>query len=169
MWHTTTLSPDADFSYLRLGARLADGRLPFMFIPINTASYSDLPPEKTNAASALINVARNLGGSFGVSLANAELAQRAQFHHVRLAEHVSSSRLNTRTPLRGSRLLCRPRGLSNECPAAGDRLDRTDVDNQSMLLGYIDVFWTYAFFAACMIPIALLLRRVDLGGNHAAA
>jgi hypothetical protein len=36
-----------------------------------------------------------------------------------------------------------------------------------MLLGYVDVFWLYAVFAACMIPIALLLRSVDLGKGHA--
>jgi hypothetical protein len=36
------------------------------------------------------------------------------------------------------------------------------VQNQSTLLGYIDVFFACAVFAALMIPLALLLRRVDL-------
>jgi hypothetical protein len=44
-----------------------------------------LPQQKTAEGSALVNVARNLGGSFGVSLANTELLQRSQFHQARLA------------------------------------------------------------------------------------
>ena len=40
-------------------------------------------------ASALINVARNLGGSIGVALAQTVLAQRQQFHQSRLIEHIA--------------------------------------------------------------------------------
>jgi hypothetical protein len=50
-----------------------------------------LPQQKTAEGSALINVARNLGGSFGVSLANTELLQRSQFHQARLAENIVPS------------------------------------------------------------------------------
>ncbi len=79
-------------SAFRLGARIYQMiGLPFLFIPITTASYSNLRPEQTNQASALINVARNLGGSIGVSLATTELAQRSQFHQSRLAEHIVPS------------------------------------------------------------------------------
>jgi hypothetical protein len=35
-------------------------------------------------------VARDLGGSFGVSLANTELLQRSQFHQARSAENIVS-------------------------------------------------------------------------------
>ena len=33
--------------------------------------------------------------------------------------------------------------------------------NQSTLLAYIDVFWACAVFAMLMIPIALLVRRIN--------
>ena len=65
--------------------------MPFLFVPITTVSYADLPPEKTNQASALINVARNLGGSIGVSMAITVLAQRSQLHQLRLTEHLVPS------------------------------------------------------------------------------
>jgi DHA2 family multidrug resistance protein len=58
----------------------------FLFVPINTVAYSELRPESTGQASSLINVARNLGGSIGISLANTELMQRAKFHQSRLVE-----------------------------------------------------------------------------------
>ncbi len=67
--------------------------LPFLFLPVTTASYDGVPPDKTNQASALINVARNIGGSMGVALAQTVLAQRQQFHQSRLIEHAAPSDL----------------------------------------------------------------------------
>ena len=65
--------------------------LPLIFIPIITASYQGIPPEKTDQASALMNMARNTGGSIGVSLATNVLAHREQFHQSRLVEQVVPS------------------------------------------------------------------------------
>src|SRR5216683_4065830 len=36
-------------------------------VPINTAAYAFLPRDKNNAASGLMNLARNIGGSVGIS------------------------------------------------------------------------------------------------------
>jgi MFS transporter, DHA2 family, multidrug resistance protein len=91
MWASTALTQEASFSFfawIRVWQMIG---LPFLFIPINTVAYSGLPADKTNEASALINVARNLGGSIGVSLTNTELARRAQFHQARLVEHAYPS------------------------------------------------------------------------------
>jgi DHA2 family multidrug resistance protein len=60
--------------------------LPLVFLPILAASYDGIAPDKTDMASALINVARNTGGSIGISLANNVLAHREQFHQSRLVE-----------------------------------------------------------------------------------
>ena len=65
--------------------------LPLIFLPITAASYDGIPPDKTDQASALLNAARNTGGSIGVSLASNVLAHREQFHQSRLVEHVIPS------------------------------------------------------------------------------
>src|ERR1700752_1741737 len=65
--------------------------LPLIFLSIWARSYNGVPPDKTDQASALINVARNTGGSIGVSLASNVLAHREQFHQGRLAEHTIPS------------------------------------------------------------------------------
>ena len=90
MWYSTSLVPDASFSYFATVRVFQTVGMPFMFIPINSVAYTGLPPQKTGEASALINVARNLGGSIGVSLANTELVQRSQFHQSRLVENLDS-------------------------------------------------------------------------------
>ena len=68
MWYSTTLTPDASFDYFAWVRLYQTVGLPFLFIPINTVAYDGLPPAKTSQASALMNVARNLGGSIGISL-----------------------------------------------------------------------------------------------------
>ena len=65
--------------------------LPLIFLPIMAASYDGIPAGKTDQASALINAARNTGGSIGVSIVSNVLAHREQFHQSRLVEHVIPS------------------------------------------------------------------------------
>ena len=65
--------------------------LPLIFLSITAASYDGIPPDKTDQASALINVARNTGGSIGMSLVSNVLAHREQFHQSRLVENVIPS------------------------------------------------------------------------------
>jgi len=55
------------------------------------ASYAGLPSKKANEVASLVNVARNLGGSMGISLSITLLAQREQFHRARLAESIFPS------------------------------------------------------------------------------
>jgi DHA2 family multidrug resistance protein len=71
--------------------------LAFLFVPINALSYTDVPPQKNNDVSGLMNLARNIGGSSGTSFFVTVLARRSQFHQDRLAMHVNGASLN-RTP-----------------------------------------------------------------------
>src|SRR5256714_2198432 len=93
MWHLTGLNGDITYGYAALSRIFLAIGLPFLFLPVTTASYDGVPPDQTNQASALINVARNIGGSMGVALAQTILAQRQQFHQSRLIEHAAPSDL----------------------------------------------------------------------------
>lgn len=118
--------------------------LPFLFIPITAASYAGIPPDKTNEASAIINLMRNLGGSMGVSFTTTLLQQRDQFHHARLAEDVT-----------------RFSDLHGQSVAAMGRL----VATQASVLSYIDVFYVLAMIAAGVTPLVLFLRNVPKGAR----
>jgi DHA2 family multidrug resistance protein len=101
IWHMTSLSPQASFDYFAWARIYQTVGLPFLFIPIITASYSDLPPERTNEAASLINVARNLGGSIGVALSTTLLARREQFHQTRLVESIYPSSTSYQNTISG--------------------------------------------------------------------
>jgi DHA2 family multidrug resistance protein len=164
MWHLTGLTGDITYGYAAMSRIFLALGLPFLFLPVTTASYDGVPPDKTNQASALINVARNIGGSMGVALAQTILAQRQQFHQSRLIEHAAPSDLGYQQTIETMTRFFQAQG-SNASDAAAQAVawvGRT-LQQQVDLLAYIDVFWTLAVIAVLMIPTAAVLRPIELG------
>lgn len=164
MWHMTGLTGDISYGYAALARIYLAIGLPFLFLPVTTASYDGLPPEKTNQASALINVARNIGGSIGVAVAQTLLAQRQQFHQSRLIEHAAPSDLGYQQTIDAMTRYFQAQGssASDAASQAVAWVGKT-LQQQVDFLAYIDVFWTLAIIAALLIPIAATLRSIDLG------
>lgn len=164
MWHMTGLTGDISYGYAALARIYLAIGLPFLFLPVTTASYDGVPPEKTNQASALINVARNIGGSMGVATAQTLLAQRQQFHQSRLIEHAAPSDLGYQQTIDQMTRFFQAQGASPSDAAsqAIAWVGRT-LQQQVDFLAYIDVFWSLAIIAAMLIPIAATLRSIDLG------
>jgi DHA2 family multidrug resistance protein len=65
--------------------------LAFLFIPINTLSYTGIPMTKNNDVSGLTNLARNIGGSVGTAFVVSMLARREQFHQDRVGAWISQN------------------------------------------------------------------------------
>src|SRR5580700_11107619 len=91
MYDMTNVYGDLGFWYMARSRMLLGVGLPMIFVPILAASYDGIPPSKTDQASALINAARNTGGSIGVSIVSNVLTHREQFHQSRLVEQVIPS------------------------------------------------------------------------------
>jgi DHA2 family multidrug resistance protein len=167
MWHSTSLPPDASFDYFVWSRIYQTVGLPFLFIPITIASYAELPANRTNQASALINVARYLGGTIGISMANTLLQRREQFHQLRLTENLSQSSLAYQQALQSAAddLVARGAPSADAQHQAAGVLEQL-VQQQGSLISYIDVFATFAIVAAGMAVVALLLvRNVRLSGG----
>ncbi len=121
--------------------------MPFLFIPLSAVSYVGVPPDRTNEASAIINLMRNLGGSVGVSFTTTMLEERTQFHHARLAEHITAyNGYGWPTPL---------------APIDGV------VQAQAAIMSYLDIFWLLGVLALCLWPLALFLPRMPKGAAPA--
>jgi MFS transporter, DHA2 family, multidrug resistance protein len=170
MWYSTSLVPDASFSYFAWVRIYQVIGLPFMFIPINSVAYDGLAPQKTSEGSALMNVARNLGGSIGVSLANVELLQRSQFHQARLTENVVSSSPEYQSILKKIMQYFAQTGSPADAHGQAMGYISHMITGQATLMAYIDIFYSWAIFAIVLIPLVLLLiRRVTPAGAQVAA
>jgi MFS transporter, DHA2 family, multidrug resistance protein len=163
MWHLTGVTGDISYGYAAMSRIYLAFGLPLLFLPVTTASFEGIPPDKTNQASALMNVARNFGGSMGVALAQTVLAQRMQFHQSRLVEHIAPSDLGYQQTLDAMTRYFQAQG-SNASDAAGQAIAWVGqtLQQQVDLLAYIDVFRSLAIIGAIMIPISLSLKHIDL-------
>ncbi len=170
MWHMMSLSPAADFSFFAWARVFQTIGLPFLFIPITSASYAGLPADKSAEASSLINVSRNLGGSIGVSVAGTLLAENTQVHQAYLADHLVPSSPAFQAALQHATGTLAGQGLAPSAAAqtAYGLIGQT-VTQQATLLAYIDVFWSYALLAGLLVPVAFLLLRPAQGRAPAGA
>jgi DHA2 family multidrug resistance protein len=155
------MSPDADFWFFAWSRIYLGIGLPLIFIPITTASYDGIPPNKTDQASALINLARNFGGSMGVALTQTVLARRQQFHQSRLVEHVGSWNPFYHDTLNQIQNYFKAQPWTGSSSGTSMAYIGQLVKTQSTILAYIDVFVTLAAIAAVMVPLALSLHSVN--------
>ncbi len=170
MYWLTSVNSDVGFWFFAKTRMLIGLGLPLIFIPITAASYYGLKKNQTDSASALLNAARNTGGSIGVSLASNVLAHREQFHQSRLAEGTVPSSIPYQNTVNQATHYFSGMGASpSAARAQAFGWIGQQVQNQASLLAYVDVFWVLMLMALCAIPLALLLRKVKLGGPAPAA
>jgi DHA2 family multidrug resistance protein len=172
LWALHTIDTQASYSYVAWMRIFQASGLAFLFVPINTLSYTDVPREKNNDVSGLMNLARNIGGSCGTSFFVTLLARRSQEHQDRLAMHVNgaSSELHRRTDALAN-YLQHSGGLtasSAQAHAMAQGSLYQQLIRQSTQLAYLDVIALLSIGAACMIPFIFLMKKRKGGGPAAA-
>ena len=152
-----------DVSMLRILQVVA---LPFLFVPITTAAYIGLPPDKTNDASALINLMRNLGASVGISVMNAAVVHGAQFHQNRLVEAARDTNPLWAEQLRQTEQALRQAGVGAwEASQAALSQLAAQVQAQAQVLSYIDAFWLLGVAVLVLWPLVFLMRDLPKGAK----
>ena len=124
----------------------------FLFVPINTISFAFLGKKKINNATGLINLFRNIGGSFGISLMATLLTRRTQFHTKILTPHISN--LN---PVFDN--------IINQIPGTNSiqkyKVIYLEIIKQATILSYLDCFYALSIFALILIPIVLFFKEAQ--------
>lgn len=166
MYDLTSIYSALDFWFFARSRMVLGIGLPLVFIPIITASYAGISGDRTDQASALINAARNTGGSMGVSLASNMLAHREQFHQSRLVEGTIPSRGQYQDTLHQvmNYFTAHGSGPAQAHQQAIDWIGR-QIEGQASYLAYADVFWVLMVVSLVAVPLALSLRKVKLGGG----
>jgi MFS transporter, DHA2 family, multidrug resistance protein len=170
MYQLTNVYGDLNFWFFARTRMSLGVGLPLIFIPIITASYDGIPANRVDMASALINAARNTGGSIGVSLASNVLNHREQFHQSRLIEHaIPSSQQYQDTLQQVTQYFLAQGNLLPQAQQQAIAWIGQQVEAQASYLAYMDVFWVLTLLSIAAIPLAMSLRKVKLGGAAPAA
>ena len=167
--HLTDLDATASFADVAWARAYQAVALPFLFVPLSTAAYTDLKPKDTNEASALLNVFRNLGGSVGIALSQAWLSIESQTRQSRLVEHLNPLAPNYPAGLSQIENALKGAGMAaaQATQAAQGELYQI-VGRQAAMLGYLDVFRALMVYTLLVIPVIFLLKAPPKGGAAAA-
>ena len=133
--------------------------LGFLFVPINAVAYHFLVKSNYDQASGLINLARNLGGSFGISFVTTWLARRTQFHQNRLVEHVSEYDPAYRTFFANARdMLIKQGSDMYTATMQAKAFVYGLVQREASMLSFIDNFWLLGVLFLAVIPLVFIMR-----------
>jgi DHA2 family multidrug resistance protein len=153
---------DAKIDYATIAWARVHQSLPLalLFIPINTVALAAMPMAKSNNASAIINMVRNLGGSVGIALVTTLIARREQYHQSVLVEHVSSLSRRYETVVHAlQQAYLRHSGSAVDALHQAQAQVYVMVQRQAALLSFNDSFWVMAAILAAMVPLVLLMRK----------
>ncbi|HTU26209.1 MAG TPA: DHA2 family efflux MFS transporter permease subunit [Pirellulales bacterium] len=151
------LNPHVAYSDVAWGRVFQASGIAFLFVPISTVAYLNLPPGKNNAASALVNLARNLGGSFGISFGQTLLARRSQFHQARLVSHLTPYDPAYRQAVERLSHLA-PNNLRTGLAAM-----YYSIQQQVLMMAYIDIYYLLAWICLALVPLVFLLGKTKPG------
>ena len=123
--------------------------LGLVFVPLSTVAFATLAPKFRADATSLFSLVRNIGSSIGISVVSLMLARNIQINHAELG-----ALLNPYNPT----LRAEIPGVAAGSPAILSRLDGL-VNQQALMISYIDDFKLMMIVTMLAIPLALLLRR----------
>jgi DHA2 family multidrug resistance protein len=160
MFHLSGFDLSVDYSTLAWARVYQSLGLALLFIPINTAAYQGVPPEKNANASAIINMMRNIGGSVGIAILDTYIARREQANQVTLIRHVTpySPQTDRMLSLLEHAFIAAHSSAVGALHQAQAELYAI-VQQQAALLSYLQSFWLVGAMLVAMIPMVLLLRR----------
>src|SRR6516165_3150756 len=151
MWQMTQFSLQMGMAPVIFSGLLQGFGLGCTFVPLNIIALSNLPRHILTQGTAIRSLMRNLGGSIGISVLVATLAENTQVVHSRLAEG-----LRPDNPLAQAPYLAAPFSLTTP---GGIAALNAEVTRQAAMVAYIDDFKLMMLITLASVPLLLLLRE----------
>ncbi|HEX3463557.1 MAG TPA: DHA2 family efflux MFS transporter permease subunit [Candidatus Elarobacter sp.] len=142
---TTSLN---DFNSMLGPAIMAGVGLAMLFVPINIAVLSAVPPEAVPKAAAFQSLSLQLGGSFSTAALVTLLARRSAFHQSVLAQSA--------TPDNGALQI-----LAQQTHSAGTALGLIyqQIVTQATVMAYADAQWALGALTFVLVPLVFVMPR----------
>ncbi|MGB3503485.1 MAG: DHA2 family efflux MFS transporter permease subunit [Mesorhizobium sp.] len=149
LYDMTRFTPQMDDSLIIWSGIVQGLGLGLVFVPLSTVTFATLDPRFRTDATALFSLVRNLGSSIGISVVTVALTHNVQVNHAELSAGL--------TPFNPNLMAASPGAVAGN-PAALSQLDLL-VNQQSLMISYIDDFWLMMIVTLAAVPLALLLRK----------
>jgi DHA2 family multidrug resistance protein len=157
MGHLTTVAGEID---VRNALLVRGFGLGMLFTPINNVAYASLEPSEAQQAAGLINLSRQLGGSFGIAVLLNYVSKHTQYHRSDLVSNLAVGDFMTdqRMQMLTRGFIGRGMSVFDAQHAALQALNG-QVMQQSAMLSFNDA-WLFVLIVFVLVsPAILLLRR----------
>ena len=170
MWrlgHLSVLSGDDD---VRVALVIRGAALGLLFAPINNVAFASLKPSEAQQASGLINLSRQLGGSFGIAVLASYVTRHTQIHRVDLISHLDPNNPLVQERLRSLTAYLLGRGYTSITARQGalGLLD-AQVMRQAGMLSFNDAWMMLLATFIAVSPAILFLRKPRSLADRSAA
>jgi DHA2 family multidrug resistance protein len=160
LFHMATFNLDIDFRTAMMARIYQSAGMAFLFVPTNVMAFYFIPKEKFNNATGIINLARNIGGSFGIAEVVTVLARRAQFHQGMLIGHMTPLDSAYRVLVNGSARLLFAAGSSfPDAQAQANGIAYGLLQRHATMLAFLDDFWLMGLSFLSLIPLMFLMKK----------
>ena len=143
-----------------------------IFSPLTTIAISEISNQKMAQASGLINVIRQIGGSFGVAIFGTILTRRVIYHSAIYGQQLNPrSEIFNQTAMHLQHFATKASGgTAGEAMTKAKALIGSFIHNQSFIRAVDDVFLLAAIvLVAAVIPVFFLHKRPKMFGGRMGA
>jgi DHA2 family multidrug resistance protein len=127
--------------------------LGLIFVPLQSLAFETLVPRLRTTAASLLNLARNVGGSVGISVVSSQLVRMSQVAHADLSKNITDQTL----PMVDPTLLQRIAPGGNTALA----LINAEINRQAVFIAYLDDFKLMMIVTFAVLPLLFLMRKVQ--------
>jgi DHA2 family multidrug resistance protein len=161
--HLTTQSGQSDTSVALIIRGFGLGCL---FVPLNQVAYASIKAKEAQQASGLINLSRQLGGSFGIAILGTYVTTHIQYHRANLVEDINFGNPRVHENLLVFNAVLENHGYSvaTAVRTAYGMLDQK-VMVQASTMAYNDGFLFILLSFLVVAPAVLVIRRARVSSE----
>jgi len=132
----------------------------FIFVPLTTATMSQLTQREIGSATGLYNLMLNLGGSVGIALVTTLVARGSQAHQALMVGHLTPSDPAFVHQLHAAEAFLARHTDPVAATSQAYGLIYNILNRQAHLWAFVDTFRVFGLMVLCCLPLILLFKRV---------
>jgi DHA2 family multidrug resistance protein len=132
----------------------------FIFVPLTTATMSQLRQRQIGSATGLYNLMLNIGGSIGIAFVTTLIARGAQAHQALMVGHLTPTDPAFTRQLHAAQAMLARHSDPVTAMHQAYALIYNSLNQQAHLWAFVDTFRIFALIVLCCLPLILLFKRV---------
>ena len=158
LWMMTGFAIDQPSTPVIMSGVVQGLGLGLIFVPLQSLAFETLLPRMRTTAASLLNLARNIGGSVGISVVITQLVRMTQVAHADISQRITEQTIPTADPVI----------LQTAIPVAGPAAlayINAMITKQALFIAYLDDFKLMMIVTFSVLPLLLFMKRGEQVGG----